>query len=184
MFDWMRRVLSASDRKSVLAAKGPMVAGLAVYDDFYSYTGGVYRVTSQTLVGYHAVCVVGYDDAQQCWVCKNSWGAGFGEAGNFRIGYGESGVDTDFAFYDVDVDCPDGDGPTPDTCQQYVDYLRQVIAASRGHSALRAYVRYYVCRRGRRPWTYNASVVRVVRSVALVLQHCPQYRQPFCRAIG
>lgn len=177
-------VLSVADRKSVLAAKGPMVAGLAIFDDFYSYTGGVYRVTSQTLVGYHAVCVVGYDDAQQCWICKNSWGPGFGESGYFRIGYGESGIDTEFAFYDVDVDCT-GPTPTPtDTCQTYLPYLRQVISASRSHSTLRAYLRYYVCRRGRRPVAYNAAVIRVVRAVALILQNCPQYRQPFCQAVG
>jgi hypothetical protein len=40
------------------------------------------------------VTIVGYDDGQQCWICKNSWGPGWGESGFFRIGYGECGIDT------------------------------------------------------------------------------------------
>jgi C1A family cysteine protease len=41
------------------------------------------------------VSVVGYDDATGCWICKNSWGAGFGEGGFFRIAYGNCGIDAE-----------------------------------------------------------------------------------------
>ena len=44
-------------------------------------------------VGGHCVCIIGYDDAQKCWIAKNSWGKGWGEQGFFRIGYGECGID-------------------------------------------------------------------------------------------
>jgi hypothetical protein len=39
--------------------------------------------------------VVGYDDVAQCWICKNSWGAGWGDHGFVRIGYGECGLDAE-----------------------------------------------------------------------------------------
>jgi hypothetical protein len=28
---------------------------------------------------------VGYDDVQECWICKNSWGASWGDRGFFLI---------------------------------------------------------------------------------------------------
>ena len=52
-------------------------------------------------MGDHAICVVGFDDANGCWICKNSWGPGWGESGWFKIGYGECGMGSSFAFYAV-----------------------------------------------------------------------------------
>ena len=106
------KLLSMSDRKQVIAEKGPVVGGLAVYSDFFSYKTGVYKRTSDNLRGYHAVCVVGYDDEQKCWICKNSWGTSWGDNGWFKIGYGQCLMDTSFGFYDVDLKCPD-------TCDKY-----------------------------------------------------------------
>ena len=103
------RVLSIQERKQILATKGPVLGGMAVYSDFYSYKSGVYRKTpNSTFRGYHAISIVGYDDNQQCWICKNSWGTGFGDNGWFKIGYGECKLDTAFPFYDIDVACKEG----------------------------------------------------------------------------
>lgn len=33
----------------------------------------------------HAVVLVGYDDEQQFWVVRNSWGPGFAQGGYFRV---------------------------------------------------------------------------------------------------
>jgi C1A family cysteine protease len=173
-------VLSVADRKSTLAAKGPMVAGMAVYSDFYSYRSGVYRRASNTLEGYHAVSVIGYDDSQQCWICKNSWGTGWGDAGFFRIGYGEADIDTQFAFYDIEVACP---RPPVSECARYVPALRRALELARTNTTLRLCLRYYVCGRGRRP-SCPASHIRVVRAVLQILRRCPQYREPFCRILG
>ena len=84
-------------RKQALQ-KGPAVASMAVYDDFFSYKSGVYRHIVGNLAGYHAVCVVGYDDTAGCWIVKNSWNTTWGDSGFFRIRYGECGIDTQFPF--------------------------------------------------------------------------------------
>ena len=47
-----------------------------------------------SLAGGHCVSCVGYDDVQRFWICKNSWGSGFGEGGYFCIAYGECGIDS------------------------------------------------------------------------------------------
>ncbi len=74
--------------KANLAKYGPGYCGFAVYGDFMSYSSGVYRLAAnQSLKGYHAVTIVGYDDSLQCFKVKNSWGTGWGEKGFFRVGY-------------------------------------------------------------------------------------------------
>lgn len=73
--------------KNALHTYGPVYCGFAVYADFFNYTGGVYKVNNNSLQGYHAVCIVGYDDGKQAWKVKNSWGTGWGDGGYFWIGY-------------------------------------------------------------------------------------------------
>jgi hypothetical protein len=82
----------ASDPTSIELAlvNGPVVAAFDVYYDFFSYTGGIYHYDGiSSYAGGHAVSLVGYDNAQQYWIAKNSWGSGWGESGFFRIGFGE-----------------------------------------------------------------------------------------------
>ncbi|HJQ45659.1 MAG TPA: C1 family peptidase [Amycolatopsis sp.] len=69
---------------------GPVTACMVVYDDFFHYTGGVYRHTTEDSRGGHCIALVGWDDEQGCWIGKNSWGTDWGEAGYFRIAYGEA----------------------------------------------------------------------------------------------
>jgi len=91
----LHRDLTARKRA---VANAPVLAGMAVYEDFMAYRSGVYRHVVGDKVGYHAVCVVGYDDAIEAWIVKNSWGTGFGDDGFFLIAYGEAEIDTlDFA---------------------------------------------------------------------------------------
>lgn len=174
------QVLSMADRKNVIANKGPVIGGFAVYADFMYYTSGVYHVGSTDLRGYHAISVVGYDDTEGCWICKNSWGPGWGDGGFFKIGYGEAEMDTSFAFYDANLTCPQ---QPVDDCKKYVRYLVQVIAAARVNAALRKCLLYYVCGIGRRPSCARA-VVRLVKNVLIILEHCPKYRKPFCAALA
>jgi C1A family cysteine protease len=120
--DWLERcvravgwqeIMDVGARKEWLATRGPMVGCMAVYGDFYNYVGGVYRYASGALSGHHAVCVVGYSEDEQAWICKNSWGPEWGEAGWFKIGYGECRIDTQFAMYGVEGVVDDSPAPAP-----------------------------------------------------------------------
>lgn len=86
-----------SQMKRWLCEEGPLVSTFTVYQDFDVYWGsganGVYTHVSGNVRGGHAVTVIGYDDAQSCWICKNSWGSTLGNDGCFRIGYGQCGID-------------------------------------------------------------------------------------------
>jgi hypothetical protein len=81
-------------QKVWLDTVGPLVACLEIYNDFLFYGTGVYRKTpiAVPLAG-HCVLVVGYDDAAECWIFKNSWGTRWGEGGFGRIAYGELTID-------------------------------------------------------------------------------------------
>jgi C1A family cysteine protease len=88
-----KTLTSVPDMKTWLAEKGPLVTCFSVYSDFFAYTGGVYVQTSGEREGGHCVSCVGYDDVKRAWLCKNSWGTGWGEGGYFWIGYGQVGID-------------------------------------------------------------------------------------------
>lgn len=100
---------SATERKNWLTNVGPCSAVIRVFDDFFAYGGGVYRhvvdsnpnTPDDVERGLHCVEVIGYSEAEQCWICKNSWGTAWGDRGFVKIGYGEIGIDTDFPFWTV-----------------------------------------------------------------------------------
>jgi len=84
-----------------LATYGPLVTTMAVYTDFFYYSSGVYTYTSGTLEGYHAIVLIGYNDAGQYFIAKNSWGTIWGEQGFFQIGYSEVAGMSQFGEYSI-----------------------------------------------------------------------------------
>jgi cathepsin B len=74
---------------------GPVSAAMQVYNDFMSYSGGVYRRTSSQMVGAHAVVLLGWgtEGGTEYWTFANSWGARWGEQGYGRIRKGVNEVD-------------------------------------------------------------------------------------------
>jgi C1A family cysteine protease len=78
--------------KACLAAGFPIVFGFSVYQSFEgpqtAHTGIVSMPRwFERAVGGHAVLAVGYDDASQHFVIRNSWGAGWGDHGYFHFPY-------------------------------------------------------------------------------------------------
>jgi len=70
-------------------ARHPVTASFEVYADFFFYSSGVYEHIWGEYEGGHAILIVGWDDTEQSWVCKNSWGANWGQGGYFRIKWGQ-----------------------------------------------------------------------------------------------
>jgi len=101
--DWAGRVRRISgytaltnqpaQMKEWLSTRGALSACFVVFDDFFAYRGGVYTHVTGNQAGGHCVAIVGYDDTAGCWICKNSWGTGWGEAGFFRIAYGQCSIE-------------------------------------------------------------------------------------------
>lgn len=73
--------------KSALIEHGPLVICFPVYQDFIYYKRGVYRHRWGDRQGGHLVALVGYDDNEQCWILKNSWGDQWGDNGWFKMRY-------------------------------------------------------------------------------------------------
>ncbi len=75
--------------KTALNSYGPLPTAFYVYEDFMHYKSGIYTYTTGKKLGGHAVLLVGYNDAEQYFIVKNSWGPGWGEQGFFKIAYSE-----------------------------------------------------------------------------------------------
>jgi len=84
---------NAANIKAWISQQGPVIACFEVYSDFFAYSSGVYRHVTGSLEGGHCVTIVGYSDAERCWICKNSWDDSWGDEGYFKIAYGECRID-------------------------------------------------------------------------------------------
>jgi len=88
------------DMKSALANNGPFVIGVIVFDSWFqtsvNQTGQILMPTSEEIArlredrnafGGHAICIIGYDDQNQRFKFKNSWGSDWGDHGYGTIPY-------------------------------------------------------------------------------------------------
>jgi hypothetical protein len=100
--NWQRRAVKVSNVNPIspvfdtmcnaLLKFGPLVTCMDVFEDFYSYTGGVYQHVWGDFCGRHSVTIVGYNNKEGYWICKNSWGTRWGEDGWFNIRYGQCDI--------------------------------------------------------------------------------------------
>jgi len=81
-----------------LVNNGPMYVAFTVYSDFPTYKSGVYKHTTSSYLGGHAVLLVGYgtENGQKYWKIKNSWNEEWGDNGHFKIvrGTNECGIES------------------------------------------------------------------------------------------
>lgn len=91
--------------KTEVMNNGPVSACYAVYNDFFTFNQGnpkaVYKANpNQTITGYHAVSIVGWGVEEGTntpyWICANSWGADWGDAGYWyhMIGDGRTFIES------------------------------------------------------------------------------------------
>lgn len=89
---YQRVVRSLSQFKACLASGFPFVFGFTVYESFES--DAVAQSGDAPMPGHkekslggHAVLAVGYDDATQRFLVRNSWGKSWGQGGYFTLPY-------------------------------------------------------------------------------------------------
>ncbi|MDE3058467.1 MAG: C1 family peptidase [Bacteroidota bacterium] len=86
------RILTLEDMRMCLADGFPFVFGFTVYESFESQNvarTGIVAMPKpdERAIGGHAVIAVGYDNTQQRFIVRNSWGKGWGQGGYFTIPY-------------------------------------------------------------------------------------------------
>lgn len=88
---------SPASIKAALISGGPIETAFTVYEDFFSYTSGIYTHVTGGVAGGHAVKIVGWgnQNGEEYWIVANSWGTGWGMDGFFNIAFGQCGIDTD-----------------------------------------------------------------------------------------
>lgn len=70
---------------------GPVSVTVGADSRFMSYESGVYNACTNQSTN-HMVNIVGWDNREQYWIMRNSWGVGWGEDGFMRIKFkGKSG---------------------------------------------------------------------------------------------
>jgi C1A family cysteine protease len=89
---YLRVTQALSQLKGCLASGFPFIYGFAVYESFESAdvakSGHVpMPKAKEALLGGHAVLAVGYDEAKQWFIVRNSWGKGWGMDGYFTMPY-------------------------------------------------------------------------------------------------
>ncbi len=79
---------SLNSTKHEIYLNGPIQVHITVYEDFYAYAGGVYEYVSGGNEGGHLIVFYGWDNDENCWLAKNSWGTDWGEMGpNGELGW-------------------------------------------------------------------------------------------------
>lgn len=101
--------------KEAIVKHGAVTAAFAASNvdfrqSFQLYSAGVYNIKytksdydangdSNTL---HAITIIGWDDAQNAWLIRNSWGAGWGDKGYGWIGYDAGSIGLGAIWVEVD----------------------------------------------------------------------------------
>lgn len=101
---YQRLVQDLNQMKGCLASGYPFVFGFTVYSNFeapsVAKTGHLGMPSgADTVIGGHAIMAVGYDDANQWLIIRNSWGSKWGLKGYFTMPYAyatDSNLASDF----------------------------------------------------------------------------------------
>jgi len=101
---YLSLIQDPNQMKGCLASGYPFVFGFTVYESFeteaVARTGHVPMPSfGERAVGGHAVVAVGYEDAHQRFIVRNSWGTGWGMDGYFTMPYAyliQPGLSSDF----------------------------------------------------------------------------------------
>mmetsp|Transcript_12437 Transcript_12437/g.31219 ORF Transcript_12437/g.31219 Transcript_12437/m.31219 type:complete len:351 (-) Transcript_12437:95-1147(-) len=89
--------VSAANMQKELMEKGTLSVAMTVYEDFETYSSGVYQHVTGKNLGGHAIKMIGWgvENGTPYWLCVNSWNESWGENGTFKIlrGSNECGIE-------------------------------------------------------------------------------------------
>ncbi|XP_056269550.1 cathepsin B [Pseudoliparis swirei] len=73
--------------QSDIYKNGPVEGAFTVFEDFVLYKSGVYQHVSGSVLGGHAIKILGWgvEDGVHYWLCANSWNTDWGDNGFFKI---------------------------------------------------------------------------------------------------
>ncbi len=77
---------TVDEMKSAIYNYGPIAVTVSASGAWNGYKSGIYNACNSNSIN-HIVSLVGYDDADQVWILRNSHGTQFGEQGYMRIKY-------------------------------------------------------------------------------------------------
>jgi len=134
--------------KNAIYNYGPVSVAVCAGPVFQSYRGGIYSTNESSYCNdsiNHAVSLVGWNDAENTWILRNSWGTGWGESGYMRIARGVSniGYSASYVVYNGATICytlttsvnPSGSGtvsvnPSPNCGAQYTSGTSVTLTAN------------------------------------------------------
>jgi cathepsin B len=94
--------------QSDIQQHGSVTAAVTVYADFPTYKSGVYKHTTGSALGGHAVKILGWgtESGQDYWLVANSWNEQWGDQGLFKIARGvdECGIESQISAGTVSAD--------------------------------------------------------------------------------
>ena len=85
--------------KNDIMSFGPVSAAFTVYEDFLTYSSGVYSYQTGQSLGGHAIKIYGWGhdvtSGKDYWICMNSWNNFWGQNGAFWIEMGQCGINNE-----------------------------------------------------------------------------------------
>jgi C1A family cysteine protease len=93
-YEW--KMPTVDQIKSAIYTYGPVTARVCAGSGWYNYSGGVYSTedSASACSGSvnHQIILVGWNDANQTWILRNSWGSSWGDNGYMHIRWDTSRV--------------------------------------------------------------------------------------------
>ncbi|XP_021377462.1 cathepsin B-like [Mizuhopecten yessoensis] len=87
-----------TDIQTEIMSHGPVEGAFTVYADFPTYKSGVYKHTTGSELGGHAIRILGWgvEEGVDYWLVANSWNTDWGDNGFFKIlrGQDECGIES------------------------------------------------------------------------------------------
>eukprot|EP01136_Pigoraptor_vietnamica_P025169 Opistho-1_new@78888 len=85
---------SDAEIQTEIMTNGPVEGAFTVYEDFVTYKSGVYKHTTGSELGGHAIRILGWgtENGVAFWLVGNSWNADWGDNGYFKIARGDCGI--------------------------------------------------------------------------------------------